>query len=266
MSKLYIVGTPIGNMADMTFRAVETLKNVDVIACEDTRHTLPLLQRYDIKKPLISYYKQKEKEGSVYIAELVEGGKDVALVSDAGMPCISDPGSVVVREFMKRGLEYTVIPGVSASVSAAALTGIEGEFTFIGFLPEKNKDKIDLIDRHRDSGANLLVYAAPHDVNKTADFLYERLGDRQAYFVKEISKIFERVTAGRLSILREENPKGEYVIVIEPAEKTEIDDDAIIAELKKLLADGTDKKTAVNIVSERLKTSKNKVYKLSLSL
>ena len=102
MSKLYIVGTPIGNMADMTFRAVETLKNVDVIACEDTRHTLPLLQRYDIKKPLISYYKQKEKEGSVYIAELVEGGKDVALVSDAGMPCISDPGSVVVREFMKR--------------------------------------------------------------------------------------------------------------------------------------------------------------------
>lgn len=266
MSKLFIVGTPIGNMGDITYRAVETLKEVDVIACEDTRHTYPLLQKYGIKKPLISYYKQKEREGSVCIAELVESGKNVALVSDAGMPCISDPGAVVVREFIKRGLEYTVIPGASASVSAAALTGIDGPFTFLGFLPEKNKDRTDIIKRHKDSGANLILYAAPHDVNKTLDFLYESIGNRRVFLVKEISKIFERVKKGELSCLREESPKGEYVIVVEPAGKTETDDETVVSLLKKEMLDGADKKNAVIAVSEKLGISKNRVYKLSLDL
>lgn len=266
MSKLFLVGTPIGNMADITLRAIETLKSVDIIACEDTRHTLPLLQRYDIKKPLISYYKQKEKEGSMYLAELVESGKDVALVSDAGMPCISDPGSVVVKEFINRGLEYTVIPGASATVSAAALAGVEGPFTFLGFLPEKTKDKQELLLRHKDSGATLLIYAAPHDVNKLMDFLFDTLGDRKVVLVKEISKIFERVTPGTLATLRDENPKGEYVIVVEPAEKTLVDDSTISALLLRLIAEGKDKKTAVATVAATLSVSKNRVYKLSLSL
>lgn len=251
-------------MADITFRAVETLKNADVIACEDTRHTLPLLQKYGIKKPLISYYKQKEKEGSVYLAELVESGKDVALVSDAGMPCISDPGAVVVKEFLSRGLEYTVIPGPSASVSAAALVGLDGPFTFIGFLPEKNKDRIELLSKHKDSGANLIFYCAPHDLNKTAEFLYGELGDRTVYFVKEISKIFERVTKGKLSALRDENPKGEFVIIVEPSEKREVSDEEIIAELQREINSGADKKSAVVAVSARLNVQKNRVYKLSL--
>ncbi len=265
MSQLYIVGTPIGNMGDMTFRAVETLKSVDVIACEDTRHTRPLLDRYEIKKPLISYYKQKEKEGSIQIADLVESGKDVALVSDAGMPCISDPGAVVVKEFIRRGLPYTVIPGPSASVSAAALVGLEGPFTFLGFLPEKTKDKVDLLAKHKDSGAALLVYSAPHDINRIADFLYEQLGDRTVYFVKEISKIFERVTVGKLSTLREENPKGEFVIVVEPSEEVEMRDEIIEQKLKEYLKNN-DKKTAMNLVINELKVSKNRVYKLALKL
>ena len=265
MAKLYIVATPIGNLNDVTFRAVETLRGVDVIACEDTRHTLALLNRYEIKKPLYSYYKQKEKEGSEYIAELVESGKDVALVSDAGMPCVSDPGSVVVKEFLSRGLEYTVIPGASAVVCAAALTGVDGPFTFIGFLPEKAKDRTELLTRHKDTGATLIVYSAPHDLNKIMQILYENLGERRAYFVKEISKIYERVTEGYLSTLREENAKGEYVIVIEPAEKSsEVTDVDIKNALNDKIASGVDKKTAIGAVADLYKVSKNRVYKISL--
>lgn len=267
MSKLYIVATPIGNLGDMTMRAVETLRSVDLIACEDTRRTLALLNHFEIKKPLVSYYKQKEKEGSVYLADQVESGKNVALVSDAGMPCVSDPGSVVVKEFQKRGLEYTVIPGASAVVCAAALCGVEGAFTFLGFLPEKSKDKRALLSMHRDSGATLIVYAAPHDVNKIADELYRSLGDRKCYFVKEISKVFERVTEGTLATLRDPDPKGEYVIVIEPkTPQSDVSDEEIVSFLTEELQDGSDKKTAVSKATEKFGAGKNRVYKLSLSL
>ncbi|MBR1747796.1 MAG: 16S rRNA (cytidine(1402)-2'-O)-methyltransferase [Clostridia bacterium] len=267
MSQLYIVGTPIGNLSDVTYRAVEVLRSADVIACEDTRHTLALLNHLGIKKPLVSYYKQKEKEGSVYLADCVESGKDVALVSDAGMPCISDPGSVVVKEFLKRGLDYTVIPGPSAVVTAAALCGVEGPFTFLGFLPEKKKDKEELIARHKDTGATLLVYAAPHDVNRVADDLYAALGDRPCYFVKEMTKVFERVTEGMLSSLRDPEPKGEYVIVVAPGEEShEATDEEIADFLKKQIDSGVDKKTAINLASESYKVGRNRVYKLSLSL
>lgn len=267
MAKLYVVATPIGNLNDMTYRAVETLRNCDLIACEDTRHTLALLNRYDIKKPLYSYYKQKEKEGSQYLAECVESGKNVALVSDAGMPCISDPGSVLVKEFLNRGLEYTVIPGASAVVCAAALTGVEGPFTFLGFLPEKNKDKLELVSRHKDTGAALIIYSAPHDINKIAQFLYENLGERKAYFVKEISKIYEKVTEGYLSEMREDEPKGEYVIVVEPATShTDVSDEYIVGAIKEKIASGLDKKTACAEVCRELKVGKNRVYKLSIDL
>jgi len=266
MSKLYLVGTPIGNMADITFRAVEVLKEVDIIACEDTRHTLPLLQRYGIKKPLVSYYKQKEREGSVYLAELVEGGKNVALVSDAGMPCISDPGAVAVREFMRRGLEYTVIPGANAAVCAAALAGIEGAFTFLGFLPEKSKDRTELIKKHAFTGANLIIYAAPHDVNKIAEFLYSELGERKVYLIKEITKIYERARETYLSSFSEENPKGEYVLVVCPSEEKEISDGDILNALNEKIFSGKDKKTAVTEAAAELSVNKNRVYKLSLSL
>ena len=267
MSKLYIVATPIGNLSDITFRAVEVLKSVDLIACEDTRHTLALLNHLEIKKPLVSYYKQKEKEGSVYLADQVESGKNVALVSDAGMPCVSDPGAVVVKEFLKRGLEYTVIPGASAVVCAAALCGVDGPFTFVGFLPEKAKDKQTLLEKHRDTGATLIFYAAPHDVNKVADDLFRALGDRKCWFVKEISKVFERVTEGSLASLRDPEPKGEYVIVVAPGEDApEATDEEIVAFLQRELAQGGDKKSAVSSATVRFKVGKNRVYKLSLDL
>lgn len=266
MSKLFIVATPIGNLGDITERAKKVLSEVDVIACEDTRHTATLLVRLGIKKPLVSYYKHKEKEGSEYLADLVEGGKDVALVSDAGMPCISDPGSVLVKEFRKRGLEYTVIPGACAFVSAIALTGVAGPFAFLGFLPEKTKDKLNLVSAHKDTGANLIFYCAPHDLNKNLDFLYSVLGETTVYLVKEITKIHENVKEGKLSVLREENPKGEYVIITEPTEKNEVSEEEIFAFLQAKISDGKDKKTAVKETSEELGVQKNRVYKLSLKI
>src|SRR5574344_667999 len=147
--KLFIVGTPIGNLEDVTLRALDTLKNADVIACEDTRHTLALLNKYEIKKPLISYYKQKEREGAEQITALLDGGKNVALVSDAGMPCISDPGAVLVRKMLEENYSYTVIPGANAAVSAVALCGTDGGFAFVGFLPEKAKDKKKTLEKYK---------------------------------------------------------------------------------------------------------------------
>lgn len=266
MSKLYIVATPIGNLSDITLRALETLKSVDIIACEDTRHTLTLLNHYGIKKPLVSYYKHKEREGSIAIAEAVESGKDVALVSDAGMPIISDPGSTLIAEFRKRNLSYTVIPGANAAVSAAALAGIDGPFTFLGFLPEKRKDREIIISKHAETGAYLILYTAPHDLNGLLDDLIILLGDRKGYTVKEITKMFERVSEGKLSELKEDNPKGEYVLIICPEEKNSLTDDEIAAALKSLLSKGVDKKNAVATVSEKYSVGKNRVYKISLNL
>ena len=265
---LYIVGTPIGNLGDITLRALETLKTVDVIACEDTRHTLPLLNKFEIKKPLISYYKQKEKTGTEEIVTLLDEGKNVALVTDAGMPCISDPGSVLVRYLLENGYEYTVVPGVSATTSAAALVGAENGFMFVGFLPEKNKDREKLMDEVRGVRRSVLFYAAPHDVNKTLDYLYEKLGDRKVFIVKEITKVFEKVTAGTLKETRVDNPKGEFVLVVEPEEKREgaMTEEEIKEKLLEEISSGKDVRSAVVSVVEKYGQSKNAVYKISLLL
>lgn len=266
--KLYLVATPIGNLQDITLRALETLKNVDIIACEDTRHTLGLLNYYEIKKPLISYYNGKEREGSAKIIELIEQGKNIALVSDAGMPCISDPGSILVQELMQKGISYTVIPGACAFVSAITLCGIEGAFTFIGFLPEKKKDRDNILENYKDIPSKLVFYAAPHDVSKTISYLYESLGDRKVFLVKEITKVYETVLCGMLSSLSIDNPKGEFVIIVDGAKKEiiELSDDEIIDELTLLISQGIDKKQAINDISKKYQISKNVVYKLAIEL
>ncbi len=263
---LYLVATPIGNLGDITFRAVETLKNVDIVACEDTRRTLALLTYLHIKKPLFSYYKQKEREGGEKICSFLAEGKNVALVSDAGMPCISDPGAVVTKRAREEGYTVTVVPGACAAVSAVALCGIDSGFVFVGFLPEKKKDASAVLDGLKESRLPLVFYAAPHDMEKTLSFLYKELGERSVYAVKELTKLYETVYSGTLGSLSVE-AKGEFVLVIMPEVKEEkvfSDGDierALKEELKK-----TDKKTAVTNVSKSLKISKNRVYKISLSL
>jgi 16S rRNA (cytidine1402-2'-O)-methyltransferase len=265
---LYLVATPIGNLQDITLRALETLKNVDVIACEDTRHTLKLLNHYEIKKPLISYYKGKEHESGEKIIDLLLQEKNVALVSDAGMPCISDPGSILVNKVMEQGLKHTVIPGPCAFACAVTLTGIEGAFTFIGFLPEKKKDKDKLLKEFILAPSKLIFYAAPHDINRALSYLYEMLGDRKVFLVKEITKIYENVISGTLKTLRLDEPKGEFVIIVEESniEKKELSDSEIKEELLLQLSQGIDKKQAIFDISKKYEISKNVVYKIAIDL
>ena len=174
---LYIVGTPIGNLKDITLRALETLKSADVIACEDTRRTLTLLNAYEIKKPLISYHKFNEKECGEKLVARLKSGENVALVSDAGMPLVSDPGETLVRRLIDEGLDFTVIPGPTAFVSALALSGLDtSRFCFFGFLPERKSEREKLLAEIKDYTATLAFYCAPHDVKNTVSQLYAALG------------------------------------------------------------------------------------------
>ncbi|MFW5780754.1 MAG: 16S rRNA (cytidine(1402)-2'-O)-methyltransferase [Bacillota bacterium] len=266
-AKCYLVATPIGNLKDITLRAIETLKFVDIIACEDTRHTLRLLNHYEIKKPLISYHEHKEKEGALQILDLISNGKNVALVSDAGMPCISDPGALLVQKLRENGVDLTVIPGASALTSAVSLSGLEGVFTFLGFLKGKRKQIDDTLIQYKNINTALVIYCAPHDLQKTLDILHKNLGRRGVSLIKEITKIYEGVTYGYLGEISIDAPKGEYVIIVYPPdiiEKTE--DIDIEKELKELLEKGMSKRDASSYLSEKYSLSKNKVYSISLNI
>lgn len=266
--KCYLVATPIGNLKDITLRAIETLKEVDIIACEDTRHTLVLLKHYQITKPLISYYQHKEKQGTEQIINLLKEGKNIALVSDAGMPCISDPGAVLVKALREENIDITVIPGASALTSAVALSGIEGNFTFIGFLSEKRKERLRVLEVFKDIPTALIIYSSPHDLIKNLDFLYEVLGARKIHVIKEITKIYENVFSGNLGEIQIENTKGEFVLVIEANDKNdiEVDNQTIKKALTNYLNNGLSKKDATNRVCQDFGLNKNRVYPLSLDI
>ena len=266
---VYFVATPIGNMLDMSFRAVETLKSVDVIACEDTRHSLKLLDHYGIKKQLISYHKFNENTSAEHIVELVKSGKNVAVISDAGMPVISDPGNVLVKVLIENNLEYTVVPGASACLSALLLSGFDSSrFTFIGFLPEKSKDKAELLNDYLTSKETLIFYSAPHDINQNIKDLYKVLGARNACAVKEITKMHETVYRFNLEDGNIEEPKGEFVILVEGAKnaKEGYSESQIIEMLNNYMLDGLSKKDAIKKVCQTLNVSKNDVYKYSLKI
>lgn len=263
---LYIVGTPIGNLKDITYRAVETLASVDMIACEDTRHTLVLLKQYSISKPLVSYYKQKEKSASEKIVEELEKGKNVALVTDAGMPCISDPGAVLVKECRERGIRIESVPGPSAAVTAMAVSGItEGKFAFIGFLPDKNADRRELLSTTSAYALPLVFYAAPHDLKKTFAELLNAYGDRRVTVVKELTKIHESVYKGTLSSVEIEDERGEFVLIVEPAEESGEKADPAEA-LEELLRDGVSPAEAARRVALKCNLNRNAVYALALKL
>lgn len=264
MSKCYIVGTPIGNLGDITLRALETLRSVDVIASEDTRHTAILLNKYGIKKPLISYYKQKEREGADEICALINSGKSVALVTDAGMPCVSDPGAVLVRVLSERNVPCEIVPGASAVTSAVALAGLYGNgFTFLGFLPDKKKDCDELLMRAKSAACPLVVFSAPHDLPKRLSYLYEKLGARRVAVVKEMTKIHETVYRGRLGSVNIDDPRGEFVIVVdEPDESSETFADTPEEAVLKLIAAGMPKNEALKTVAAERGIKKSDLYRL----
>ena len=267
MAKLFIVGTPIGNMNDMTLRAIETLKRVGVIACEDTRHSLPLLNHFEIKAKLVAYHKFNEVEMANKIVAMIEAGEDVAIITDAGMPSISDPGAEVISRCRELGVETELVPGPTAFASAITLSGIKAQgFTFLGFLPEKTADKKALIARVKDTGLPIVLYCAPHDLAKTAEFLYKELGDRTVHVCRELTKLHECVEDTTLSDFHAEE-RGEIVLIVDALDaQNPLLALSIEEHLSHYLSLGYDQKTAVKTVASERNLPKNDVYQIAINL
>jgi 16S rRNA (cytidine1402-2'-O)-methyltransferase len=226
--KLYLVSTPIGNLGDITLRALETLRQVDYVASEDTRHTGLLLKHFEIKKPQIAFHEHNEQRVIGRIIRLLEEGKSVAVVTSAGTPSISDPGFVALWEAVKAGLEVTAIPGATAFVTALVLSGMPVySFTFRGFPPHKPGKRRRFLELDKDSPHTLIYYESPYRLRKLLVEALEVFGNRHAAICKELTKMYEQVRRGRLSELLddlEEKPKGEYVVIIAGAEYREQED------------------------------------------
>ena len=222
--RLSIVGTPIGNLGDFSPRGIEALEGADYIAAEDTRVTLRLLTHFGIKKPLLSYYKPKEQEKSERIISLLSEGNHIALVSDAGMPCISDPGSILVKKCRELGIAVEVIPGCNAAVAAVAVSGLEiDRWIFEGFLPVPKKERFERLEQIKGLPHTLVFYEAPHKIKQTLCDMAEVLGEeRNAVLCRELTKLHEETIHGDLKELSryydDMEPRGEYVIVVEGAD------------------------------------------------
>ena len=264
---VYFVATPIGNLSEITFRAIEVLKEVDIIFCEDTRHSIKLLNHYEIKKTLQSCHKFNEKFAADKIVAAVQEGKKVAVLSDAGMPSICDPGFCIVQELQKNGIEYTVISGACAFVNALVLSGFfTMQFTFMGFLRGNTKEKKALLTQYKNSLATLIFYSAPHDVDSDIKLLYEILGDRKACAVREISKMHESIEHFNLSSGLATAKKGEYVLLVEGATEIENPLNSLteIEHINYYIKSGMDKKAALKQVAQDRGVPKNTLYKFSI--
>ena len=270
--KLYIVATPIGNLEDITLRAINVLKKVDFIIAEDTRHTLKLLNHLEITKPLISYYKQNEHIKSDSILNRIENGENVALVSDAGTPGISDPGEVIIKEAINRDIDVIPIPGACALINALIVSGLSTEhFYFYGFLPVNKKEKTDKLNEIKYIKSTIIFYEAPHKLEKTLQDIYDILGDRKIVLAKELTKIHEEYIRGNIKQVITQLPKeikGEYVIIVEGSEFTQ--NEINLQELNNLTLDehykyyekqNLDKKEIIKQIAKDRNVPKNDIYK-----
>lgn len=269
---LYLVGTPIGNLEDISLRAVRILTEADLIACEDTRETLKLLNHLGISKKMISYQKYSENEKKGHLIDLVEAGNKIALVSDAGMPGISDPGEILVREAWDRGVRVEVIPGPSAVISGLVISGLPtNNFYFHGFLPKgKVKEREAVVTGLKDIRATLIFYITPHSVEKDLLLLLKILGDRPAAIARELTKYYEEVIRGTLSelltVVGERTLKGEMVLIIEGNSEV-ISELGLEEQYKiylKMLSDGVKSKEVLKTISTDYKVSKNRLYEYIL--
>lgn len=263
---LYFVATPIGNLKDISKRAEEVLKSVDAIACEDTRHSLVLLNSLGIKKPLFSYHKFNEREAGEKIVERLKQGENIAVISDAGMPVISDPGNTLANMLIENGLEFTVIPGACALISALVLSGLDASrFAFLGFLPEKEGERKEFLSKYKNLDLTLIFYSAPHDILKNVKSIYEVFGDRGAVAVKEISKIHESAERFNLKEGLRGEPRGEYVLIVEGATFSEEFENLSEEEHVDLyIKQGYDKKEAIKRVAKERGVPKSSLYKYTI--
>ena len=266
---VYFVATPIGNLGDITYRAVETLQSVDIIFCEDTRHSLKLLNHYNIKKPLKSCHKFNEREAAELIVSEAEGGKEIAIISDAGMPVISDPGNKVVNALRDAGIQYTIIPGANAALSALVLSGLPADkFAFLGFLPDKEGECRRLLEKYKDLDMTLIVHVAPQDIDRTIQIARSVFGGRTACAVREITKIHEQAVRFNLNIGLIGDRRGEYVLLIEG--NNGLNDKLNALPLKEHILfytkKGADKMQALKLVAKDRGVSKSEIYKQALDI
>jgi 16S rRNA (cytidine1402-2'-O)-methyltransferase len=268
---LYIVSTPIGNLEDITLRALRILKEVDVIAAEDTRRSLKLLNYYSISKPLISYWGEKEKVKAEETLRMLHAGQTVALITDAGTPGISDPGNVLIRKASEEGIRIIPVPGPTAVIAALSVSGFSADaFIFRGFLPGKESQRLKELKNLSLDPRTVVLYEAPHRIREILTELEEAFHDRRAVVMKEITKFYEETFRGTVSevhkMIEASKIAGEYVIVLEgrPEEKRSSIEDALV-EIRTLMKRGLGRKEAVKRIAEEYGISKKELYDKSLS-
>lgn len=276
MGILYVVATPIGNLSDMTPRALDTLNNVDIILCEDTRHSLKLLNYFNINKKLISYHKFNEKEKTVSIIEDLKNGKNIALITDAGTPCISDPGYILVKEAKENNISVIGVGGISAVITALSVSGLNTDsFAFYGFFPRENKEKEEFVKNIKNTPTNLVVfYESPKRIIKTLEYVYEKLGDTNVSISKDLTKIHETNYFGSLEkVIKElkdfeKSDLGEYAIVIEVKHEEEKKDDISIEAklIDVIVKENVSMKEAIDILNKNSNYSKKDIYNASLRI
>lgn len=277
--KLYLCATPIGNLEDITFRVIRTLKEVDLIAAEDTRHSKKLLNHYEIKTPMTSYHEHNKVEKAKELVRQMLAGKNLALITDAGTPAISDPGEELVKQAYDAGIEVTSLPGPCALITGLTLSGLSARrFSFEGFLPSDKKERLRILEELVNETRTLIFYEAPHRLRRTLNELNEVLGDRTITLVRELTKIHEtvlRTSLGKTNdIFINSEPKGEYVILIEGKSYRDIEaekqshweEKTILEHMDIYLRQGQDKKEAMKLVAKDRGISKRDVYQELIDL
>lgn len=276
--KLYLCATPIGNLEDITFRVLRTLKEADLIAAEDTRHSIKLLNHFDIKTPMTSYHEFNKVEKARYLVDKMREGTNVALITDAGTPGISDPGEELVRQCYEAGIEVTSLPGPAACITALTISGMATRrFAFEAFLPSDKKEKQEIFEELKKETRTIILYEAPHRLVRTLSELLENLGDRRISVCRELTKthetVFRTTVSEALSYYETEEPRGECVLVIEGKSRMEIQQEqersweavSIEEHMKRYLDGGTDKKEAMKLVAKDRGMKKRDVYQYLLN-
>ena len=276
--KLYLCATPIGNLEDITLRVLRTLKEADLIAAEDTRHSIKLLNHFDIKTPMTSYHEFNKVEKARYLVDKMREGTNVALITDAGTPGISDPGEELVRQCYEAGIEVTSLPGPAACITALTISGMATRrFAFEAFLPSDKKEKQEIFEELKKETRTIILYEAPHRLVRTLSELLENLGDRRISVCRELTKthetVFRTTVSEALSYYETEEPRGECVLVIEGKSRLEIQQEqersweaiSIEEHMKRYLDGGMDKKEAMKLVAKDRGMKKRDVYQYLLN-
>ncbi len=267
---LYVVATPIGNLEDITFRAIKVLESVDCIAAEDTRHTLKLLNHFNISKPLISYYRHNEDDKSDFLIQKLLNGESIALVSDAGTPGICDPGQAIIYKCIQNGIKIVPIPGACAMINALICSGLDtNKFKFMGFLSINKKIRKQELEEIKKSDVTIILYEAPHKLKDTLKDLASALENRMITIARELTKIHEEFVRGTANELLQvfDNPKGEFVLIIEKTDKTQDEEKLILQELtleqhyQYYLKKGFSKNEIIKRIAKDRNVNKNEIYK-----